>query len=49
MPKGKKKKEQEGRKGKTNNARSTVEYRDNGTTLTYSNLRLHLSSTENTT
>ena len=29
-----------------NNARSTVEYRDNGTTLTYPNLRLHLGSTE---
>ena len=32
-----------------NNALSPVKYRDNGTTLTYSNLRLHLGSTEDST
>ena len=32
-----------------NNVASPVEYRDNGTTVTYSNLRLHLGSTEDST
>ena len=32
-----------------NNARGPEEHRDNGTTLTYANLHLHLSFTKNST